>query len=137
MVTFGPITESAVKRFQTNFRLSPDGIVGTNTWNKLLPYINGNTLYTIQQGDSLYSIAGKFNTTVNRILFANSNANLNPNNLVIGQRINVPFSTIVPTNISYSSDILKLNITALTKIYPFLESGIIGSSVLRELYSLH
>lgn len=127
---FGANTENSVKTFQRNFGLTVDGIVGTSTWDKLFPYINGRSLYTIQSGDTLYSIARKFNTSVNRILFANEN--LNEANLPVGLRITVPFSNIIPTNISYSSNILKINISALQKIYPFLETGIIGSSVLNN-----
>ena len=42
----------------------------------------------------------------------------------------IPFGFIIPTNISYSFEILNLNINALKNVYPFLSTGFIGQSVL-------
>lgn len=44
--------------------------------------------YTVQWGDTLYSIAGKFGTTVAAITAANSG--MNPNWIVPGQALNIP-----------------------------------------------
>ena len=79
---FGNGTRNAVIRFQRNFGLTPDGIVGFNTWRALSPYING------------------------------------------------ALGFIVPTNIHYSSTILEINLNSLRNLYPFLEIGSIGKSIL-------
>ncbi len=38
--------------------------------------------------------------------------------------------SFIPTNISYNYDILKMNIASLSKLYPFIEVGSIGNSVM-------
>ncbi|WFA08124.1 LysM peptidoglycan-binding domain-containing protein [Tissierella sp. Yu-01] len=51
----------------------------------------GSFEYTIRQGDTLFSIANRYNTTVNAILALNPG--LDPNNLRVGQIICVPEET--------------------------------------------
>ena len=123
-------TRNAIISFQNSFGLTPDGIVGPNTWNALMPYINGYTYYTVKPGDSLYSIAEKYNTSINNIITANPNLNLSiiyPNQILV-----VPLGNTVLTNIKYISNFMDMNISALKVVYPFIEIGNIGYSVLGD-----
>lgn len=125
---FGFQTFNSVQNFQRSVGLTADGIVGPNTWRALMPYINGYITYKIKKGDTFYNIAQKYSTTVNALIYANPETDYE--NLVIDEEIIVPFGSVIQTNISYSSKILELNISALKTIYPFLDISFIGTSVL-------
>lgn len=79
---FGSQTRDAVYRFQREFGLVVDAVVGLKTWEKLMPYING---------------------TVGRI---------------------------VPIDMTYPYRILIMNLEALQRKYPFIETFYYGESVL-------
>lgn len=120
----------ALKDFQRFFRLDVDGIAGPKTWDVLFPFINGYAIYIVSPGDTLYSIAKNFDTTVNNIITANSDKDLSviyPKQIIV-----VPFGSVVLTDVSYTSEFMNVNIRALKVVYPFLESGTIGQSVLGE-----
>ena len=61
------------------------------------------------------------------------NLRLNPNDLHTNSRLEqntYSFEKIVPTNINYSYEVLQNNIATLKAVYPFLQTEIIGKSVL-------
>lgn len=131
---FGSRTRQAVITFQTRNGLVPDGIVGPATWNVFETLLRGYDIYTIRTGDTLYSLARRYYTSINSILTANPG--LNPANLRPGQRITIPYGIdIVFTDIDYTYEIMERNIQGLRVRYPFLEVGIAGKSVLgKNLY---
>ena len=83
---YGQHTENIVKKFQNNNNLSVDGIVGENTLD-VLKTVSRSEIYTVQSGDSLWSISRKFDTTIEAIKNAN---NLNSDRLQPGQELNIP-----------------------------------------------
>ncbi len=95
---FGSGTRQAVIAFQNEMRLSPDGIVGTRTWNALYdtylgigenisPPGSGSFAYTVKSGDTLWLLARRFNTTVDAIMRLNG---LTSDLLNIGQVLQIP-----------------------------------------------
>ncbi|WP_010252441.1 M14 family metallopeptidase [Acetivibrio cellulolyticus] len=129
-------TQQAIKAFQRNYGLVPDGVVGPATWRIFERFLLGYDIYTIQPGDTLNNIARKYYTTLNAILTANPG--INPNALTIGQRITVPYGIdIVYTDIDYTYDILERQIQGLRVRYPFIEVGSAGNSVMgKMLYTI-
>lgn len=95
---FGSTTLEAVKSFQLNNKITADGVVGKDTWSSLInlysPLANcsntgatGDNTYIVKSGDSLWSIANRYNTTVNAIKLLN---NLSSDMLYIGQSLKLP-----------------------------------------------
>ncbi len=119
--TFDKTLEDAVKRFQYINKLTSDGIVGKDTWSALVylysplancqgsdpdlnkPPLNQET-YIVQKGDTLWSIANKFNTTVDNLKTLN---NLTSDNLSVGQKLKISDTTITPPDINLDTYIVK------------------------------
>jgi LysM repeat protein len=85
---FGRETEAAVKKLQEIHGLPVDGLVGPLTY-QVLNSIQSVQYYTVQKGDSLYTIAKKFGTTMDELVNLNG---LTDTTLQIGQRLMVPAS---------------------------------------------
>jgi g-D-glutamyl-meso-diaminopimelate peptidase len=133
---FGSQTRQAVIAFQRNNGLTPDGVVGPATWSVFEKFLLGYDTYIIRPGDTIFNIARRYYTTINAILTANPG--LNPNALIVGQRIIVPYGIdIVFTDIDYTYDIIDRQIRGLRVRYPFIEVGVAGNSVMgKNIYSI-
>ncbi|MCX7614552.1 MAG: M14 family zinc carboxypeptidase [Clostridiales bacterium] len=131
---FGSKMKQAVIRFQKKFGLAPDGVIGTNTFQKMMPFLLGYDQYIIKPGDTFFKIARRFHTNLSLLLSANPG--ISSNDLRIGQRIVIPYGiNVVDTNISYTYEVLEHDIQGLKARYPFIETGIAGKSILnRNLY---
>lgn len=127
-------TENAVINFQREWGLEETGVADIRTWNALTPFLTGFVNHTIASGDTFYTLARKYNSTIEAIETANPD--INPQNLLIGSIIIVPLSfDVVPTNISFSSSLMEYALSGLAARYPFLRTGVIGKSILgRNIY---
>ncbi len=133
---FGEETKRAVIQFQQMNNLIPNGIIDSNTYKRLERYLLGYDIYTIKPGDTFYTLARRYYTSVNSILAANPT--INPYNVQIGEKIIIPYGIdVVDTNIDYTYDIMERDIKGLKARYPFLQVEVAGKSVLgKNLYSI-
>ncbi len=133
---FGPGTETALRRFQREAGLSPDGVAGRETHRALLPWYTGYLVHKIRRGDTLWALARRYETTEEAIRLANPG--LREENLEIGTGLVVPLGfDVVPTGIRWFSGLAGYVVRGLAARYPFLATGEIGKSVLgRPLWFL-
>ena len=89
------------KKIKDNYQKYAEAVVKAVASYKGIPYDKSlkSDTYTVLKGDTLWSIAKKFNTNVNDLKKIN---NLSNNTLYIGQILNVPgYYTAEDTNITY------------------------------------
>lgn len=126
---FGQRTLDALTAFQRQNGLSPDGIAGRLTWTRLYPYLAGYTLHTVRPGETFFTIAARYDTTIQAIQTANPE--VPPNNIPVGKRLIIPLSfDIVPDNVPYSYALNTILLDGLTTRYPFIRTEEIGSSAM-------
>ena len=130
------LTELALRRagaenmqeFQKREGLYPSGREDILTMQRLTPYLLGYERYMVKPGDTYYRLARAFGTTVRSILTANPNQN--PNTLLVGQYLNIPYGfPVVPTDIPFTSELLQVCIQGLMVRYPFLSRRTIATTV--------
>ncbi|MBR4636583.1 MAG: peptidoglycan-binding protein [Clostridia bacterium] len=126
--TFGIGTQNAVRRFQAEHELRPDGIVGLHTWDALDPFLTGHFTATVRRGDTFYKLARRYATTAAAIAAANPEQD--PQKLQIGQKLVIPFGfDLVPTNVRYTSTLTDYILDGLAVRYPFAKPQKYGHSV--------
>lgn len=76
-------------------------LLGDSVGSAIYSYINRSNIYIVKSGDSLYSIARKYNTTVGEIKKLN---NLSSNLLSIGQVLKIPSGSSTNTYVVKSGD---------------------------------
>ena len=128
---FGYRTENALRNFQSMNRLRTDGVAGKVSWSLLEKYIKAYFRYTLRRGDTYWILANKYGTTVEAIRLANPD--INSDFLQTGQTINIPFGyNVVPTDIPYSYDLVRLVLDGLHVRYPFVNISTAGKSVMEK-----
>ena len=85
---FGSLTEAALRRFQGAQGLAADGVAGTQTHRKLMPWYTGFRVQTVMAGDTLWRAAQQNGVSVEALLLANPG--VRPENLRIGSELVVP-----------------------------------------------
>ena len=133
---FGPLTEGALRRFQSAGGLTVDGVAGRETHRALLPWYTGFRIHRIVRGDTLWALAERYGSTVDAIRLANPG--VQENNLRIGDSLVIPLGfAVVPTTLRWSAALTGYCVRGLQARYPFLTAGEIGRSVLgRPLWRL-
>ena len=133
---FGTLTRSAVMEFQRKSGLISDGFVGQYTHNTLMPYYLGYLKHRIRPGDSFFSLARRYGSSVSAIEAANPGAD--GRNLAVGGVLTVPLGfDVVPTDIDCCSFFISCCVRGLAARYPFLKISEIGKSVMgRPLWCL-
>ena len=96
--------EAIIIKYGLNI-LNNDVIINT-IYQAIVSYLNSENIYIVKSGDSLYSIARKFNTSVDNLKQIN---NLTTNNLSIGQKI------IIPSNNQNNKEISNNDNTYIVK----------------------
>ena len=118
---------SELAELQRRAGLPPTGEADALTWAALLPWLTGYRLHRLEPGDSYTRLASRFGTTVAAIAAANPNQD--PLRLTVGQHLTLPLGfDVVPTDLPFTWQLLRLTLQGLEARYPFLRVRDIGES---------
>ena len=133
---YGYHTAEAVRTFQNLWGIAPNGTAGLRTHSALCPYYTGYVTHAVGRGDTFYNLAKRYHTSLHAIETANPT--LHASRLHVGSLVTVPLAfPVVPTGITWSSEVLDCVVDGLTARYPFLRSRVIGRSVMgKKLYAM-
>lgn len=126
---FGTATQHALRRFQGDNRLTPDGVCGAMTHRALLPWYTGFRVHTVTRGDTLYSIARRYGAAESAVAFANPGIDAHALQIGAGVIVPLPFD-VVPVDIDMFSGLVAYCVRGLSARYPFIRSGEVGKSVM-------
>lgn len=130
---FGPKTCAAVEKVMGS---SGKCAVKEAQWNRLLPFLRGYITHEVKAGDTFFSIAKMYDTTMERVMHANPGTDAGA--LQIGSTVVVPLNfPLVSGEVPYTSLLTGWIIEGLQARYPYLQVGTIGRSVMgTPLWSL-
>lgn len=133
---YGYHTVQAVRRFQQMEGICADGTAGKRTQRALMPYYTGSLTHCAGRGDSVYTIARRYHTSLRNLEAANPR--LCVGTLRPGDLVTVPLAfPVVPTGITWSSDVLDCVVEGLCARYPFLRRRTAGRSAMgKPIYAL-
>lgn len=125
---FGPLTRNGIERLQKENNLQPTGEADYSVLNILLPYLSGYIMRKTEAGNTYYTLAQKYNTTVEAIKTANPGKD--ENNLKIGEILVIPISdSVTVTDMDYNSYLIDAVARGIAARYPFVRLIPIARSV--------
>lgn len=128
-------TKDDVEQIKNNYEKYAEAVVRAVADYKGIPYIsNSNDTYVVKKGDTLWGIAKKYNTTVNKIKELNS---LTSNTLSIGQILKINSTNndieVLPEE---NNDYIKYTVKSGDNLYSIANKYGITVSKIKELNNL-
>ena len=129
IVSFGYVDNS----FDNSFLTNNQDLLANAVGKSLVDYIKGENIYIVKSGDTLYSIASRFNTTVARLKEVN---NLGSNSLTIGQELIIPESEEEEETPPTDSNYLRYTVKQGDSLYSIARNYNTTVNALKELNNL-